>query len=426
MLKLSEEWVLIPLKNLGFLGRGKSKHRPRNDPSLYDGKYPFVQTGDVTHAEYWLTAHSQTYSDKGLAQSKLWPAGTLCITIAANIAETAVLTVDACFPDSVVGFIPDPLKANTAFIKYSLDLLKQRYKEISRGTTQDNLSLEKLNSIQIRVPPLSVQDRVAVILRTYDDLIEVNQRRIAILEDMARLQFDEWFVRFRYPGHDAVPLVMTELGKVPEGWSVSSLDNLCVKITDGSHWSPTSQPAGKLMASVKDMGEWGFDLSKCRSISDEDFDKLVRNDCLPLLGDILVAKDGANLNKHTFLVTEQRDDLAVLSSIAIIRPNEQVEREYLTAALKSPDVSARIKQSVSGAAIPRIILKDFKKLPMIVPPLKLQSKWVANFAPLAEQCRTLTCSNFRLRAARDLLLPKLISGEIDVSAAYETFAEAAE
>lgn len=135
------------LDDVGFIGRGKSKHRPRNDESLYGGNYPFVQTGDVRKAEYYLTEYSQTYNDKGLAQSKLWNEGTLCITIAANIAETAVLGIKACFPDSIIGFIPDEKKADVRFIKYCLETYKIQMQSISQGATQDNLSLEKLRSI---------------------------------------------------------------------------------------------------------------------------------------------------------------------------------------------------------------------------------------------------------------------------------------
>src|SRR5204862_5368827 len=126
------------------VGRGKSKHRPRNDPVLYGGIYPFIQTGDVKSSNLYITEYSQTYNEKGLAQSKLWQPGTLCITIAANIAETAILKIAACFPDSIVGFIPFPDKADVKFVKYYLDTIKLHMQSISKGTTQDNLSLDKL------------------------------------------------------------------------------------------------------------------------------------------------------------------------------------------------------------------------------------------------------------------------------------------
>src|SRR5690606_38147340 len=100
-------WEHVPLCELGNLDRGVSKHRPRNEPALLGGPYPLVQTGDVANSEGYIQNHLSTYTELGLKQSKLWPAGTLCITIAANIANTGILTYDACFPDSVVGFVPN-------------------------------------------------------------------------------------------------------------------------------------------------------------------------------------------------------------------------------------------------------------------------------------------------------------------------------
>ena len=116
-------WPLKSIDELGHVSRGRSKHRPRDAEYLYGGLYPFIQTSDVKHSNLYITEYSQTYSDAGLAQSKLWKAGTLCITIAANIADTAILGIDACFPDSVIGFIPAPGKADARFIKYLFDAL---------------------------------------------------------------------------------------------------------------------------------------------------------------------------------------------------------------------------------------------------------------------------------------------------------------
>ena len=99
-------WPVKKLDDVGVLDRGRSRHRPRDAAFLYGGKYPFIQTGDVANSDGWITEYQQTYSDAGLAQSRLWKKGTLCITIAANIAKTAILSFDACFPDSLVGFIP--------------------------------------------------------------------------------------------------------------------------------------------------------------------------------------------------------------------------------------------------------------------------------------------------------------------------------
>jgi len=178
-------WKPHKLEQLGTVGRGRSRHRPRNEPSLYGGKYPFFQTGDIKAADLYLTQFHQTYNDKGLAQSKLWSPGTVCITIAANIAETAILGIEGCFPDSVVGFVADPKVSDPRFIKYYIDRIKLSMQNVSKGTTQDNLSLEKLQTFEFVVPGVTTQRKIASILSAYDDLIENNTRRIAILEEMA-------------------------------------------------------------------------------------------------------------------------------------------------------------------------------------------------------------------------------------------------
>jgi type I restriction enzyme S subunit len=112
------------LDELGAVARGRSRHRPRDAAHLYGGPYPFVQTGDIKHAGLYLTEYSQTSSEAGLEQSRLWPKGTLCITIAANIAETAILGIDACFPDSVIGFTADESKCDVRYLRYKFETIK--------------------------------------------------------------------------------------------------------------------------------------------------------------------------------------------------------------------------------------------------------------------------------------------------------------
>ena len=184
-------WKVRKLDQLGFVGRGRSQHRPRNEPSLYGGEYPFFQTGDIKAANLYLSEHSQTYNEKGLAQSKLWEPGTLCITIAANIADTAILAIPGCFPDSVIGFIADPSEADVRFIKYYIDLIKLDMQQVSHGTTQDNLSLDKLLRFDFVAPDVEEQQKIAAVLSAYDDLIENNLRRIKILEEMAQNLYRE-------------------------------------------------------------------------------------------------------------------------------------------------------------------------------------------------------------------------------------------
>jgi type I restriction enzyme S subunit len=220
-------WEMKSLDQLGYVSRGRSRHRPRDAAHLYGGPYPFIQTSDVKHAGLYLTEYSQTYSEEGLAQSRLWKSGTLCITIAANIADTAILDIDACFPDSVIGFIPDKDKADVRFVKYLFDSHLQRsYKKFTQGAAQDNLSQGKLLSLKFPIPGINEQRDIADKISVYDDLIENNRRRIQLLEQAARLLYKEWFVRLHFPGYEHV----TINDGVPEGWEKKKVKDVLVKV----------------------------------------------------------------------------------------------------------------------------------------------------------------------------------------------------
>ncbi len=153
--ELPRGWAWARFPEVGLFGRGKSKHRPRNDPKLFNpGIYPLVQTGEVARANGVISEYHSKYSDIGLAQSKLWPKGTLCITIAANIADAAILGFDACFPDSVVGFVPaSEIRDEVEYFLLFMKTARERLLAFAPSTAQKNINLEILQSVLIPVPP---------------------------------------------------------------------------------------------------------------------------------------------------------------------------------------------------------------------------------------------------------------------------------
>jgi type I restriction enzyme S subunit len=262
---MANDWLTLRLTELGELNRGKSRHRPRNASHLYDGPYPFVQTGDIRSSNGFITKHSQTYSEAGLAQSRLWPKDTLAITIAANIAESALLTYPACFPDSVVGFVADSKICDIRFVDY---LFRNKRHELQNehvgtGSVQDNINLEILGQIEFQVPPLPEQRAIAHILGTLDDKIEINRKQNETLEAMASALFKAWFVDFEpvrakqegrwlrgqslpgLPAHlyDLFPdrLVESELGEIPEGWVNSGFSDTVEIIGGGTPKTSVSE-----------------------------------------------------------------------------------------------------------------------------------------------------------------------------------------
>jgi len=159
--QLPKMWSWIKLNSLGDLARGKSKHRPRNDAGLFGGKYPFIQTGEVKAAKQTIRDYSKTYSEFGLAQSKLWPKGTLCITIAANIAETAFLGFDGCFPDSIVGFSASETVVNMQYIYYFFNANQSKIEAFAPATAQKNINLNTLENLL--VPYCSLPEQQAIV-----------------------------------------------------------------------------------------------------------------------------------------------------------------------------------------------------------------------------------------------------------------------
>ena len=159
---------------------------------LYGGDIPFIQTGDIREAGKWIENYSQTYSEFGLQQSKQWEKGTLCITIAANIAETGLLGFDACFPDSIIGFVANPEFAITEYVYYYLNSIKDYLENKSYGSAQDNLNLSTFSSLKIPVPSLEIQSRIVQVLDNFDTVC--NDLNIGLPKEieLRQKQYEYW------------------------------------------------------------------------------------------------------------------------------------------------------------------------------------------------------------------------------------------
>ena len=177
-------WIRRPLEKLGSLNRGVSRHRPRNAPELLGGKYPLIQTGEVSSAGTYITTFSHTYSDIGFAQSKLWPSGTLCITIAANIAQTGVLTFDACFPDSVVGFSAFGDEAHVLYVHGLFWFFQKILEKNAPAAAQKNINLEILRGLEVPRPPIELQAQFASVVEKIEGIKSQYQQSLTDLEGL--------------------------------------------------------------------------------------------------------------------------------------------------------------------------------------------------------------------------------------------------
>lgn len=400
-------WETVTLDKLGSVSRGKSKYRPRNDASLFGGKYPFIQTADVKEAPFYITKFSETYNDKGLAQSKLWSKGTLCITIAANIADTAILDIDACFPDSIMGFIPYDGISDVRFVKYAFDMLQRDMKQISQGTAQDNLSWQKLSTIQFPNPSIEVQRKIANYLVIYDDLIENNQKQIKLLEEAAQRLYKEWFVDLRFPGYEDTPIV----DGVPEGWCISNIGSLCSRINAGGTPSRSKK------------NYWN-------NLTIKWFKTGELQDCWLINSEELISQEGLNgssakiFPKNTILMAIYASPtlgrLGILSSeaacnqaaLCLLADDTKVSWQWLYGKLY--ELREDFNAVAKGAGQQNISADTVKKKEVIIPTKEFMDEFGRLVAPMYDKRLLLQEQIIDLSQARDRLLTKLMSGEIEV------------
>lgn len=392
------EYKIVKITDLGTVNRGKSKHRPRNDPILYGGEYPFIQTGDVKKANLHLVDYTQTYNDVGLKQSKLWKKGTLCFTIAANIADSAILGMDACFPDSIVGFLPYENVSDTTYVKYLFDELKLYFQQISKGTTQDNLSLDKICRVKLRVPDYDTQVKVASILATYDTAIENNNKRIHLLEQMAESLYKEWFVRFRFPGYEDVEFEE----KKPRGWQVATEDK--------KHYVPTIFKYDEFInigtfVRGKNITAAQMVEGKVPVISAGLQPSGYHNEANVHGSNLTISASGANAGYLNFNLND-----IWAADCSYYQDDATIWFVYNTFKYLQPVIS----NLQCGAAQPHVYPKNINRLCVLIPTEELIHRYNDFVNPYYDEIKILNQHNQLLTKQRDMLLPRLMSGKLEV------------
>jgi len=263
------------------------------------------------------------------------------------------------------------------------------------------------------VPPLldrSVQRKIATILSSYDDLIENNNRRIKLLEEMAKRIYREWFVDFRYPGHEGIPLVDSELGAIPERWTVAPLSSLTEVITRGV--SPKYADASEqLVINQKCIRGRALDLAFARPhVTTVPPIKTVR------VGDVLINSTGVGtLGRVAQVLFAPETQLAVDSHVTIVRPAPAIANPDflgLTLLEREPELAAMGVGSTGQTELGRAAIGEIK---VVVPPLRFQNEFSDTVSAIRTLSISLAMATVTLRTTRDLLLPRLLSGEIDVT-----------
>jgi type I restriction enzyme S subunit len=341
--EFKDEWERKKLNEVAEISRGKSKHRPRDAEFLYGGKYPFIQTGDIRNAGLYLDKYTQTYSEAGLKQSKLWNENTLCITIAANIAETTILKIKACFPDSIIGLIPKENKTTVLFVKSQFDKFKIEIQKLSQGIAQANLNQERLSNIEFYYPTLPEQKRIAGFFTVLDKKITELEQKKSLLDQYKKGVMQKLFsqeLKFK-----------DENGKEFPKWEKKKLSEIAYKNSSNIAANSIEDNFGDYII----YGASGVLKKVDFYREDEEY--------------ISIVKDGAGVGR-VFLCAAKSSVLGTLDIIKPIGGNLY----YLFYFLQQTNF---IKY-VTGSTIPHIYFSDYKTEKILFPCIDEQTK-IANF-----------------------------------------------
>lgn len=397
LLSFEDEVYQVEWKTLSEIakdfGRGKSQHRPRNDVRLYGGDIPFIQTGDIREAGKWIENYSQTYSAFGLQQSKQWEKGTLCITIAANIAETGLLGFDACFPDSIIGFVANPKFAITEYVYYYLNSIKDYLANKSYGSAQDNLNLSTFSSLKIPVPSLEIQSRIVQVLDNFDKVcndlniglpkeIELRQKqyeyfREKLLTFVAEGEYTDSTVQYR---QDIIRLLNWVFGPIRVELGV-----ICNFVRGNGLQKKDFTTVGKPVIHYGQIyTKYDFSLDETHSKTSEVvFEKLKK--AQP--NDLVMATTSENVEDvGKAIVWEGKEEIGISGDSYIIQTSQN--SRYLNYWLRSVAFQSQKERKVTGTKVVRINSKDMEKFQIVVPSLTEQERIVS----ILDNFNTLTNS----------------------------------
>lgn len=482
---MGSEWITLSLQDLGRIITGKTPST--KDSENFGGYIPFVSPRDLDGARYIdNTERTLTLKGAASVKNSIVPERSVLVSCIGSDMGKAAINRRECVTNQQINSIIVSNDFDAKFVYYNLSTRKDEIRGLAGGSAQPILNKGDFGRLEITLPKsISEQRDISRFLSVLDDKIELNRQINTTLESMAQALFKSWFVDFdpvidnalaagneipdalqkraaaraarrealrqqinitteakgasgseqallngRLPAEiqQLFPdrFVFTEeMGWVPEGWEVATLLDLCSKITDGAHQSPASvdPEEGLPMASSKDLTHQGINYDSCRYISRADFDNLVSNGCMPELGDILIAKDGSRCGE-TCCIHSSETPVVLLSSVAILKPQYPMYSTFLNTLLAREVTIENLRENyVSGSAIPRIVLKDFKRYPLVKPSESIFQAWESTVESMFKKSVELDKNSKLLSNVRDSLLPKLLSGQLTIPDAEQQLAE---
>ena len=404
-------WRNITVDDLGQVVTGYTP--PIKKTEYFGDEYPFITPTDMT-MDSRIVQTERFLSQKGYEyrKNRLLPRDAICVVCVASLGKICMTTVPSTTNQQINSVVVNQDKYDPYFVYYLLRTKADVIQSLAGGVATPIVKKSTFAGINVCVPPLPAQRKIAAVLSAYDDLIENNTRRIEILEEMAGAIYREWFVEFRFPGHEQVPMVESELGLIPQGWEVKQLGDLCKVVPGYAFKSNDWQDTGIGVLKIKNIkSDNTIDTQDMNCVSSEIL--LPKLDKYRLMNrDFLIAMTGATAGKVGRLRT--KTTMMLNQRVAKLDPIDAY-RDYVWCKISMEETQTAFFRLADGAAQPNMSGSQIENYKIIRPPLSVCNRFSSIVGEMLIQTDNLILCNANLRQTRDLLLPKLISGEIDVS-----------
>jgi type I restriction enzyme S subunit len=403
----TEFWPAVRIGDLGKVFTGRT---PPTEKRIFFGQdFPFITPGDMHQGKY--ARQTQRYlSTEGAALLNriLLPADSVCVSCIGWQMGEAIMTDRPSFSNQQINTIVPNGAVDPSFLYYSLRPRKQELLSLGAATGVRTPIMNKsaFCDLKVTLPPLPLQRRIAGILSAYDDLVENCQRRIKILEEMARSLYREWFVDFRFPGQETCPRVPSPLGEIPEGWEVKRLE----EIASVNHSQITARTAPESIHYIDIASVSPGQVDTVTTYAFADAPGRARR--IVGHGDVLWSCVRPNRRSHALLIHPETDTIA--STGFAVLTALSVPFTFLYQATTTDEFVRYLTNNATGAAYPAVTGATFQRAELLIPPAHLTRQFEAISIPMVEQIHTLQRQSRTLRRTRDHLLPRLLSGQVEL------------
>lgn len=401
-----------------------------SNPNYYDGGIPWLNTNEVNFCNIYST--NRTISEEGLNHSaaKYIPINSVIVAMyGVTAGKSAIAKIPLTTNQACCNLIIDETKANYQFVYYFLKLQSDNLNKLANGGAQQNLNSLIIKKYKIALPDLPTQRRIASILSAYDNLIENNNRRIRLLEQMAENLYKEWFVRFRFPGHEKVEYVNSKLGKIPSSFIATTMNEVFEDYIGGGWGNDEKTEDFPVSASVIRGADfpnvWHYDLSTCpkRYHKTSNYKSRQLQD-----GDIVLEISGGTSEQpvgRTILITQEminrfeEGKVICASFCKLVRLKKEIISPYYFYFWMHYLYDTRIidRYQLQSTGIINFKFEAFlKKGILMLPPKDLMLSFEEQMVSLFKEMNQLAMQNQLLTRQRDLLLPRLMSGKLEVNA----------